>query len=326
MWGGNCPLLPSTEVCDTLNITEERYYSGVSDESLSLPGEEGVVMQPVNVYQFYQLGMQLHPLSTLEEGQPLNTWRYRLYMVQTWLDFILGDRLVPLGVAWPAGNTLLHQISQLLKRAEAQSEQKPDQSNEPQDSQVEFSEAYSIKNALTTFETVFSAQMQGLATYFVSRKLGYETALLIEEAEQLIPESIRKEIPEAIPDLQQAGKCIAFDIPTAAGFHIVRATEAVIRKYYAAVVGKPPKKQMRNWGAYIKNLNAAGADAKVTGFLDHIRESYRNPVLHPEDTLTPQDAQVLLGVCVSAIVAMVQAMKSLPAKPTAALAATAAKP
>src|SRR5258708_11784859 len=124
--------------------------------------------------------------------------------------------------------------------------------------------------------------MQSLSTYFVSRKLGYETPLLIEEAENLLPESIREAIPEAIPDLQQAGKCIAFDIPTAAGFHIIRATEGVIRLYYRHVVGTLPKPKMRNWGAYNKVLEQRGADKRITGFLDHIREYHRNPVLHPE--------------------------------------------
>ncbi len=282
-------------------------------------------MQPVNVYQFYQLGMQIHPLGSIEQGQTLQSWYYRLYSAQMWLEFIAADKLIPMGVAWPACNALLREVRAVVKRIDDKStEPKSDQPSDPTDSEITFTEAYGIKNAVTTFETVLAAQMQGLSTYFVSRKLGYETALLIEEAEQLIPETIRAEIREAIPDLQQAGKCIAFEIPTAAGFHIVRATEAVIRKYYTAAVGKPPKKKMRNWGAYIKNLHAAGADAKVTGFLDHIREAYRNPVLHPEDTLTPQDAQVLLGVCVSAIVAMVQAMKALASAPAASAKAAGA--
>ncbi len=71
---------------------------------------------------------------------------------------------------------------------------------------------------------------------------------------------------------------------------------------------------MRNWGAYIKNLNASGADKKITGLLDHIRDNFRNPVFHPEETLSSEEAQVLLGVCTSAIVMMVNAMKQLEEK------------
>ena len=177
------------------------------------------------------------------------------------------------------------------------------------------------KDALREFETVFSAELRSLDTYYCSQKLGYDTSVLIEEAEKLIPESIRSSMPEnAINDIRQAGKCIAFDIPTAAGFHTIRATEAVIRAYYAVVVGTMPKLKMRNWGAYIKILNESGADKRVTGFLDHIREFHRNPVLHPEETLSTEEAHVLLGVAVSSIVQMMTELNRI--KEAAADAAT----
>jgi hypothetical protein len=183
-------------------------------------------------------------------------------------------------------------------------------------------EAYNVTSSLTTFETILQAQLQSLSTYFVSRQLAYETSLLIEEGDKLLPDSAREDAKDAIPDLQQAGKCLAFDIPTAAGFHIIRATESVIRKYYAAVIGRPPKPKMRNWGTYIKNLQTANADTRVTGFLVHIKDTYRNPVLHPEETLSQEDAQVLLGACVSAIVLMVGAIKSKQATQPQTQAAT----
>jgi len=96
----------------------------------------------------------------------------------------------------------------------------------------------------------------------------------------------------------------------------------MIRKYYSHAVGTLPKVKMRNWGAYIKNLQKAGADTRVVGFLDHIKENYRNPVLHPEESLSPEDTQVLLGVCISAIVMMVEATQQ-PAKGILSLAASA---
>jgi len=70
---------------------------------------------------------------------------------------------------------------------------------------------------------------------------------------------------------------------------------------------------MRNWGAYARVLKAAGADRKVTGLLEHIRKNYRNPVFLPEESSSPEDAQALLWVCVSAIITMVQAMQAIPA-------------
>ena len=57
----------------------------------------------------------------------------------------------------------------------------------------------------------------------------------------------------------------------------------------------------RNWGAYIKALNDAGADTKITGNLDHIRAEYRNPVMHPTVNVQPEEAFVLAGIGFSAI-------------------------
>jgi hypothetical protein len=269
-------------------------------------------VQRVNVNQFYTLGYILHPLEEIQDGKQVKDYYYLLYSSQMWLEFLLTDKLVPLGVARPACESLLDAIRELLKPEPAPNPPAGSPVGTNMEKKIGPLEVYSISNGFKTFETIMAAQLQSLSTYFVSRKLGYETPLLIEEAERLLPDAVRAEVPEAISDIQQAGKCIAFEIPTAAGFHIVRATEAVIRKYYAVVVGKAPKPKMRNWGTYIKNLQTAGADSRVTGFLDHIREAYRNPVLHPEETLSSQDAQVLLGVCVSAIVLMVSAMKAVP--------------
>lgn len=271
-------------------------------------------MQRVNVYQFYQLGHIVHALSEIKADDKIKQHYYALYSAQMWLEFVLKDSLITLGVTRPACSDLLEAVKSAL-----QPTQPPPAGSAPgtgpsldMEKPVGPYNAYSITGNLQTFETVLSAELQSISTYWVSRKLAYETRLLIEDGEKLLPDKIRTEVPDVtVQELKQAGKCIAFDIPTAAGFHIIRATEAMIRKYYTVVVKKPPKPKMRNWGAYIKNLEGAGADTKVTGFLDHIRENYRNPVLHPEETLSPEDAQALLGVCISAIVTMVQAIKAI---------------
>jgi hypothetical protein len=50
------------------------------------------------------------------------------------------------------------------------------------------------------------------------------------------------------------------------------------------------------------------ADSRILSFIDHIREAYRNPITHPEQRLSKDDAQILLGICTSAIVQMVNAI------------------
>jgi hypothetical protein len=287
---------------------------------LVLPAGNGAAMLRVNVNEFYTLGFILHPLGDIRAGKQIKDYYNLLYQAQNALDGISNDSLVPLGVARPACDELLSAIRELLRPEyidDIPSGASPQLNMEKSITPID---EYAITNGLRTFETVMGAQLQSLSMYFVSRKLGYDTPVLIEEAERLLPEEIWKDVPDAIYDVQQAGKCIAFDIPTAAGFHIIRATEAVIRRYYAAAVGSVPKIKNRNWGAYTKRLGEAGADPRVTQFLDHIRVTYRNPISHPDAALTPVDAVFLVGACISAIALMVSSMKAIPPRPTVASA------
>lgn len=80
-------------------------------------------------------------------------------------------------------------------------------------------------------------------------------------------------------DIQQAGKCLAFDLDTACGFHIVRATETLIHQYYCTVTQTTPKRKDRNWGAYVRNLNThlkktsgSQVEPKLVALIDQVRE------------------------------------------------------
>ena len=44
----------------------------------------------------------------------------------------------------------------------------------------------------------------------------------------MIPQETRKNLDDAvIGDIREAGRCLVFDLPTAAGFHVLRAIELV---------------------------------------------------------------------------------------------------
>jgi len=94
-------------------------------------------------------------------------------------------------------------------------------------------------------------------------------------------------VPEAIPDVKEGARCLAYGLPTAAGFHVFRAVESVLRKYHAHVTeGKAPQ-NMRNMGVYIKSLETSGkGDPKVIAALKQMKDLHRNPVSHPEAPVT----------------------------------------
>jgi hypothetical protein len=93
-----------------------------------------------------------------------------------------------------------------------------------------------------------------------------------------------------------------------------RALEIIIGAYYVSITGKTfdDDKVVSNWGQYIKALEKVGADKGITGNLDHIRAAYRNPVMHPNVNITKDDAFSLLGIGISAITQVMQAIETQP--------------
>ncbi len=104
-------------------------------------------------------------------------------------------------------------------------------------------------------------------------------------------------------DITSSCKCILYGEGTAAAFHILRATEEVLKCYYFH-----HKKQKRlkkpMWGSMLKELSNKSKNKPpktLLNSLDLIRESYRNPTQHPDAIYEIDAAQDLLGLCLDVI-------------------------
>ena len=156
------------------------------------------------------------------------------------------------------------------------------------------------------FKTIFLAETNSFPAYFVTQKKAFDTLTLLENGEALFPENLVQKVPEALFDIREAGKCIAFELPTAAGYRIMRATESVLRKYYHQVTGNPAAPKIRNMMIYVRTMQKAGkGDPKVLTTIEHISSLHRNPLMHPEDVLSMDEALALKGIAISAISAMI---------------------
>lgn len=254
----------------------------------------GVLLRSVNENNFFQFGAMLRPLQSIKAQAKLSDVFFILYNAKTWLEWFLSDKVVPLSVCKGSGYKLLSELNAIVDKY-------PNKLT-PQ-TELEFGQFFGITNGARDFETVFTAEIQTLDTYFISQTGIYKTSDLIEHAERIFPEAVLDVIPDhAIKDIRDCGKCLAFDLPTAAGFHMLRAAEALIREYMTVVIGAPPKLKSRNWGRYIDILEKHGADQRILAALDQIREMHRNPIMHPEDFLSAEEAATLLGVAQGVIV------------------------
>ena len=288
--------LPELGECDDDKVKLGEY----PDEWLTL-SLGGTVMKLINIHEFYQLGVTLDRLTSIKNDVQLKDIGYKLIEARSWLERLLDDSIIPLTICKPAAQKILDEINKLM----------PPGDREVWSSEeiVEFYSIYIIHSQVHDFKTIFSAEVRNLATYFVSKKSIYQTNDLIQKADELFPESIREKFTGQVTyDLREAGKCLAFDLSTAAGFHIARAVEGVLFEWLKIICPaeiQEIKESQRNLGNYIKMASGNGGDPKVCSSLDQFRDLHRNPLIHPETVLTVDEALTLLGIAQSAIVSMI---------------------
>lgn len=271
-------------------------------------------MQRVNEFVFYELAVKVHGLTEIPNSIKYSDVWFDWAQSREALDEIYRQRA--LNFVTPVAWRLYQAINAVVpKDLNDQVAKLP--AEDTVEAEIPINQTYEIREAAKEFEVVLRIECQAMDTYFVSKKGTHSTKDLVENAHFQVPEPTRKRLPEQTKaDFDQAGKCIAFDVPTAAAFHLLRGTEAVIREYYELIVPGPKRAptKMRNWGTYIRLLGNHGADPNIILLLTHLKDVYRNPVLHPEENYTDERAQVLLGVCISAVVLMENAIADKTAK------------
>jgi hypothetical protein len=100
-------------------------------------------------------------------------------------------------------------------------------------------------------------------------------------------------------EIDEAGRCLAFSLATAAGFHILRSVEMIAKGYLFAASGRLPPIARRNWGEYVVQLDKVGASSEVIDLLK-ILKARRNPLMHPQHRLEVEEAIGLVAICQSA--------------------------
>lgn len=260
-------------------------------------------MKQINTYGLYQLANQLAPLRGLPvDPKQLDRDDYTLTFAAFYLDqFFNQNKVLPLELSSDAANELSDAVKAVIKKIWA---------NPPEE--VERWQLNSIKSKLNQLETVMGLELQRHLTYLVSQIGGYSMPLLTTKAEVNILEDALAVIDEqAKKDFREAGRCLAFEVPTASGFHSMRATENVLRQYYRELTGKASERI--DWGTCVTELKKAKANPKVMQVLDQIRDLHRNPLMHPQEFLNMKEAISLFDIAKSAIGSLAEEIAKLKA-------------
>ena len=160
-----------------------------------------------------------------------------------------------------------------------------------------------IRNQLSNIETVIFPE-SAIKKIYVLPNRRFNSEYLLNSPHSLFKEGVFEKLDEiAKQDIASACRCILFGEATAAAFHLLRATESVLKSYYFL-----HKKQRRlakpMWGPMVNELKAKTKNRPpetLLSSLDLIRTSYRNPTQHPEAVYEIDSAQDLFGVCLDVI-------------------------
>jgi hypothetical protein len=295
-------------------------------------------MDRINLTFFYQLGARLNPLAQLDADRVTRADVYIAGLqVRTYIPTLFAN-FPPLDVCRAASQDLLKALAVMDEWFRTASPEQMGQRIETADFQFQ-----DVINKAKQFETVLSAELGVLAAYHITSKGAYSTAELIERADLILSESVREKVPqEALEEIKQAGRCLVLDSPTASGFHMMRALEAVLHQYYLAVCKAKKRDKLENWGAYLSALrklageggegeegdapegNAKGDPQvkRVITFLYQVKDT-RNNIMHPELVLSADEAFGLLDVAKAAIIVMADRLP-IPIKAGAKLSAVGA--
>lgn len=162
-------------------------------------------------------------------------------------------------------------------------------------------DAQELNAIMHEIRPTLAAESAGIFALVVSEKR-IDIVKLQRDVASLFSPGIFNKLPEiAQQDFSSAGKAIAYELPTAAAFHLLRATESVLREYYCGIVKQ--KRGPLMWGNMVQKLRARRQPPPKTllDHLDHIRSDFRNPTQHPEKVYDIQEVQDLFPLCVDVV-------------------------
>lgn len=174
-----------------------------------------------------------------------------------------------------------------------------------------------LGGSILHFQSVLSSELPQINIFYVAPHRAYDMTMLIEKGENLLsPVTLNllgSSQQEVIKDIREAARCLAFGFSTAVGFHLYRAIEAIIVEDYFNVLKVSPKEweNNKNLGKYIKILEGKGVDAKITIMLSHLKDRYRNPIMHPDEFWDSEKSTGAIGSGISIIDMMVQEIEEI---------------
>ena len=234
------------------------------------------------------LGTKLGPLERITYSGAVKTdVLYNLIEATTSLRSLLMGSIFNLRTAYLPGNTCIERLDSIIDEL----------INDPdKDELIEDRHVHIILQEIRDFKSVLRAEFQTYPLYLATPKRGYDIGILTEAGNICFPEDLKNKVPEAVEDITQGTRCIAFELFTASGFHLHRANETVLRKYWNSVKpDKPINLKNRTIGGYLKAMEDNNLqNEKLISSLRDLKDLHRNPLIHPNESIENLDDAISL--------------------------------
>ena len=269
-------------------------------------------MQRINQFAFFELGQLLERLKLEERGSVTSVSAFMpLVDARSALQSLLKGEPIPVSFSRTKAEKLHKTVAETFDRHFMREVDGLARFFYPDDEQMLKDWEVNVLNKdLRDFVTVFAEEMREAATYFVPRRGIYYTPALVDSADEYFPLELRHVIPQkSKDDWKAAGRCLAFNLLSASGFHVTRAIEGMLEKYFQHFCDKPDVVK-KSWHDYIVELekvaSESGPTAKVIAQIKQIKDDFRNPIAHPRIVLSESDAHQLFGSGAAIIIGMAQ--------------------
>lgn len=254
-------------------------------------------MEKKSIYDYFFLGTAVRYLQDIGENSSI----FKKSAVLENINICLSNfDHFDLKVTQVASRTLSSFRNKLLKITDKEAVLSPEQAKELRDICHELRPT--LQSELVTHEA------------YVLTPKRFDINRLLEDIGSLMSPNVFSSLPDITQyDFSEAGRCIAFERPTAAAFHLLRGTEAVLRLFYTSLIHTKRVSPLL-WGNITEDLrNRPRTKKHVTLYnnLDNIRHSYRNPTQHPDAIYDIHEAQDLLPLCFESVNRMMKTLKAI---------------
>lgn len=168
-------------------------------------------------------------------------------------------------------------------------------------------ECIKLRDLISTIESIVFAEAETKSIYVIENRR-YNSDYLMKSPEKIFKKGVFDKLSKFCQrDIVNANLSLVFGLSTATAFHILRATEEVVRQYYKHHIKKNRPKVLL-WKQMLDDLQNKKSKKPLKLTIDNlnlIRENYRNPTNHPEIFYDIESAQDIYGLCVDVINKMI---------------------